>query len=347
MTRISILFIVLVLSQVNVYAQSISVTELESYLILQNTTAISNSVLKKGFSLLEEGNEYGQANMFIKEGRNGSEGFMFGASNELFTVGYMIASQYYKTYKEILKTPDLTYAYSGNGNVYFENDLMRVGFNDKEGIITLFVNIVNDKDTKNKNASKKVHFNNYKVKDLGSISIPDNLEIQSGLYKKFSESTSQTNSCYAFEILEDRVVFQQMGVNEFKKTNTYARIIIQTQISETEYYEELREPINITRDELYELNIALENEIKSAFCDNQKVLRWYGTEILKVNDYYAIMVSYIRQLENNPPVIVEYYRFPNNDRVHEITMSYRFEDEELWKPLFVKTKESLIINEIY
>lgn len=191
-------------------------------------------------------------------------------------------------------------------------------------------------------------FENYKIKDFGYISIPSNLELQSGIYKRFAENFQISIGTIDYEILDKRAVFQQKGVNSGEKTNTYARVIIKTFIDNFGDYEYLENATSPTQSELQELNSIFQSGTEDSFIGTPlTLLNWYGTEWVKINDFYALKVSYLRKLQGKPPVYVEIFRIQNNDRLHEVIMSFRQEDRNIWQPLYKKIRESIKVNIIH
>ena len=190
-------------------------------------------------------------------------------------------------------------------------------------------------------------FETYKVKDFGYISIPNNLELQSGIYKLHMETYLRQINPYDYEIPTNRAAFQQKGVNKGEKTNTYARVIVVTYVDLPGTYEKLNNVTPPTQPEIKELNSFFKSSIEESFMNTRlKLLNWYGTDWVKINSSYAIRYSYLRKLQGRPPVYVEVYGFLNNDRTHYITLSYRQEDKNLWQPLYKKILESIKINAI-
>jgi len=186
-------------------------------------------------------------------------------------------------------------------------------------------------------------FTIYKVKDMGYISIPDNLEVQSGLYKQLSEIIHLHMGTVKYETLENRIVFQQKGANIGSGTDTYARIILKTYSGRDGEYPRLNSNFKVSNAEITQLS----NDFKThGFNDLIKLITWYGIENVRLNEKYnGIKISYLRQAQNNPYVYVEIYQINNNDRLHEITLSYRQKDSAMWKPLYEKIKESITIIE--
>lgn len=191
--------------------------------------------------------------------------------------------------------------------------------------------------------SQVITFANYKLKDMGYVSIPSNLEVQSGLYKKLAESMQLSIGTITYEVLENRIVFQQKGVNIGEGKDTYARVIIRTEFGQTGDFPLLNSKAKLSAFELSEYSKEFKNQSFLNF--GNKLVTWYGIENITLNGKYnGFKISYVRQLGDKPPVYVELYQINNNDRVHSITLSYRLEDSSTWKPLFKKIAESILID---
>jgi len=183
----------------------------------------------------------------------------------------------------------------------------------------------------------------YKVKDLGYISIPNNMEIQSGLYKKIAESIHLSIGTVDYETLKNRVVFQQKGVNEGEGSGTYARIILKTYLDNIGDHPKINSNNKVSEKELNdfveEFKIGISKQ--TVF----KLISIYSIENVMLNGKYnGIKISYLRQSGNNPLVYVDLYEINNNDKMHEIILSYRDKDRNTWFPIYKKILENLIIN---
>lgn len=188
-------------------------------------------------------------------------------------------------------------------------------------------------------------FENYKILNVGYISIPNNMEIQSGNYKKLNDSVQkQISKKFGYEVSDDRVVFQQKGLNTLSQSafNSYARVILETEIGKPGDYEKLTTKVTSTEAELAEINNAVKLEISKTI----KLITWNGVSIVTINGRSALKISYVRQIGDNPSVWVDIYRFQNNDRMHSLTLSYRQTDVLVWKPLFAKILKSYTITSI-
>jgi len=180
------------------------------------------------------------------------------------------------------------------------------------------------------------------IESFGSITLPPEMEIQSGNYKNLNDKLKKIMG-----IESNSVVFQQNGLNEFNNDgfNTYARIMIKTDISPPETYPYINN-LNISKKELKDI----EKEIKQGIINslstmNMIITDWYPIQIGSIGNYAAIIIKYDRQLNNNPEVEVEQYMIFNNDRMHLLIFSNRIDDGYVWKPVFDKVKTSIDIIE--
>ncbi len=198
--------------------------------------------------------------------------------------------------------------------------------------------------------SQSTDFDNYRILEVGSISIPNNMEIQSGNYKKISEIyQKEISKKFGYEVSDNRVVFQQKGVNDLDKQAlaTYVRVILETDIGNFGDYEKLSTKLIATPQEISDISKEFKTQIQQSFAGTgMKLITWYGVSIVTINGRTALKISYLRQLNDKPFVLVNMYRFQNNDRLHTLTLSYRQSDEATWKPLLTKIANSFIITNI-
>ncbi len=196
--------------------------------------------------------------------------------------------------------------------------------------------------------AQTVAFTDYLLKDVGYVSIPNNLELQSGNYKKFAEVfQKEIGKKFGYEISSNRVVFQQKGQNNFDKGSTYARVMLETTYGNVGDYMINKDLKNLTATDISTFSSVLkEQNAKSLKAVGIKIIQWYGVSVTNINGSFCIKWSYLRQLKDNPPVYVESYQFHNNDKLHSLTLSYRKNDELVWKPLYQKLLASFTLTVI-
>lgn len=199
-------------------------------------------------------------------------------------------------------------------------------------------------------SSGQISSQNYLLKNIGYISIPNIMEVQSGNYKKLAEVyQKELGMKFGYEVSDNRIVFQQKGLNDGNKSAyaSYARIIIETVVGNFGDFEKLNTKLSASYSELDALNNQLKSQVEASFIGTGlKLINWYGAKIETINGMTALKISYLRQLNNNPFVLVSMYQFHNNDRMHQITLSYRQLDADIWKPAFSKVLTSFKITNI-
>lgn len=198
--------------------------------------------------------------------------------------------------------------------------------------------------------AQSIDFIKYNISEVGSILIPVNLELQSGIYRKNSENYQKdVKAKLGFDISGNRIVFQQKGLNEYgnKGFSTYVRVILETNIGSFGDYEKLTNNYTASSQELSEINKLVESQFqKELIAVGSKMKQWNGVSIVKINGLTALKISYLRQLNDNPIVAVDIFRFQNNDRIHSLTLSCRKSDELVWAPLFSKISNSFSITNV-
>ncbi len=191
---------------------------------------------------------------------------------------------------------------------------------------------------------------NYILKDVGYISIPAEMEIQKGNYKKLAEAyVTKMGKQFGFEIADKRIVFQQNGLNSGGQASftTYARVIIETFVGTAGDYDKLKTKINITALELKQTSDEIRAQTEREMLGTGlKIISWNGISITTVNGKPALKISFIRQLNDQPYVVVDIYIFQNNDRLHKLTLSYRQQDATVWQPLYADILKSFVITNI-
>jgi curved DNA-binding protein CbpA len=220
----------------------------------------------------------------------------------------------------------------------------------KKQVINEPIVIIHEEAIERDTFTDEKDYERYFISDVGSISISTKMELQDGIYKKLAEENQkQMAQKYKYELSDQRIVFQQKGLNNHteKSQNTYARVIIETQIGKFGDYQKLTENQTLSNEEYNLLNTQFKGELESGFQGTGlRLTKWNGIELVNVNSKPALKISYLRQLDDKPEVYVDIYRFQNNDRVHSVTLSYRLRDSTDWKPLYSKIINSFEISVI-
>lgn len=197
-------------------------------------------------------------------------------------------------------------------------------------------------------SQNNLKFNTFNLKGTGTISIPISLEKQDGEYKKLSEKVQKD---IGEEVTEDRVVFQKKGRNETlkDKSPSYEKLIFETHIGIKGDFKKINSIA--TTKELKDINDDSYNTFQSEMeiyktKINIKLLSWTKASNVKINNKNVIKLSYVRQINDNEPSVVDVYFYVNNDRYHKITTTYRLEKSKEWKPIFEKVINSFVITNI-
>lgn len=187
---------------------------------------------------------------------------------------------------------------------------------------------------------ERIHINN-----LGCFDLPPTMEVQKGKYKEGLDAEKQKLGINASQLTA-----QPKGLNEFGKTESgkYARVIVETTFGSAGDFEKLNFDISAYSAEyISELNSQFKQQIQQSFYSTGlKLVEWYPFRVEKINGMSCMHVSYKRQLLDKPAVLVHQYYFQNNDRMHHLTLSYRFSEAEYWKADFERILKSFRISDV-
>ena len=183
------------------------------------------------------------------------------------------------------------------------------------------------------------------IKNLGNFDLPPSMEVQKGKYKEFIDEQRKIKGFDATQLTA-----QQKGLNKFQKKSfeKYARVIIETAFGTKGDFEKLNFNItSYTQADISELNLIYKQQIQQSFIGTGlKLIEWYPIKIKKINSMSCIHMSYKRQLQDKPFVLVNIYQFHNNDRMHTLILSYRVSESTEWKPTFENILKSYRITNI-
>lgn len=183
------------------------------------------------------------------------------------------------------------------------------------------------------------------IRNVGYIDMPPNMEVQAGTYQEI-----MNNYYNRLEIDAPQLVFQQKGLNSNSVSSfqTYGRVLVETQIGNYGDFQPLSFNITtVTASEINEINLNFKQKTKSDLASiGHTMIEWYPLKVKKVNGLPCIHVSYKRQLGSNPIVLVNYYIFQNNDRMHALTLSYRISESGIWKTNFDRILTSFRITNV-
>jgi hypothetical protein len=183
------------------------------------------------------------------------------------------------------------------------------------------------------------------IKNVGNFDLPPTMAIQAGKYKQM-----QNEFYKRMEYDVPQLVAQQKGLNEFSKEGfeKYARIMVETTLGSVGDFEKINFNINqYTQADILELSSTYKQQIQQSFLGTGiKLIEWYPLKLEKVNGMSCIHISYKRQLQDKPFVLVHIYYFHNNDRMHSLTLSYRLSEVDYWKSDYATILKSFRITNI-
>jgi hypothetical protein len=181
------------------------------------------------------------------------------------------------------------------------------------------------------------------IKNIGSFDLPPTMEVQKGKYKEFVNEIKKIKGFDATQLTA-----QQKGLNEFSKEGfeKYARVMIETTFGSVGEFEKLNSSITqYTQADILDLSSTYKQQIQQTILGTGvKLIEWYPLKIEKVNGMFCIHISYRRQLQDNPLVLVHMYIFHNNDRIHTFTLSYRLSEVDYWKSDYATILKSFRIT---
>jgi hypothetical protein len=135
---------------------------------------------------------------------------------------------------------------------------------------------------------KDVTFEKITFTDIGTISIPSIMELQSGIYKDLSNSFSKELGLDS----SGTIIYQQKGLNSFSKpANTYARVMLKETRGRNSEFKTLNTKMSLTSKQLKTLDEYTKSEMEKQFVDTNlgmKLIKWFGVSLEKLNGNNAI-----------------------------------------------------------
>jgi hypothetical protein len=181
------------------------------------------------------------------------------------------------------------------------------------------------------------------IKNVGSFDLPPTMEVQKGKYKEFVDEIKKIKGFDATQLTA-----QQKGLNEFSKEGfeKYARVMVETTFGSVGDFEKLNFNITqYTQADILDLSSTYKQQMQQSFLGTGlKLIEWYPLKIEKLNGMSCIHISYRRQLQDKPLVLVHMYIFHNNDRMHTFTLSYRLSEVDYWKSDYATILKSFRIT---
>jgi len=194
------------------------------------------------------------------------------------------------------------------------------------------------------------------VEELGSFDLPPTMEIQEGLAKKITVISENIFNYPATDIIAQQKHYNKDVENVLsddfdvekgaigKGFETYARLMISTVSGAG--VKLFCESSPLTATDLILGNTEIKKQYEAEMVSlNLKIIRWLPIEFKKINGMCVLHISYIRSgFKSN--VKVDSYGFFNNDLQHNLTLSYRVNEENIWKKDFEKILNSFTITNV-
>jgi hypothetical protein len=202
------------------------------------------------------------------------------------------------------------------------------------------------------NGQVAVESQKFQIIDIGRITIPGAMELQSAEMQRDVDSAKRLFIPDSIlRISKEKAVFQQAGLNNTtpESLTTYARVIIAEILGSDGDFGRSIDVKNATNEEMQEVNNLFKSETEKQLKNGllgTKFISWYGVNRVQINGWMAIHFSYTRSVFDGLPVLVHVYRFHNNDRIYILTLSYRLQDEVRWKPVMNSIIHSFVITNI-
>lgn len=170
---------------------------------------------------------------------------------------------------------------------------------------------------------------NYIISNSFSISVPNTVELR----KVDDAYTQQVKDIewYGLKVNLNNVVFQQKGLatNQPEAYKTYCRIMIAVEKGNSGDYP--------SSSEYEDLDVETIRSFQNQAVQSAGAFKVIGTpnvKWIKIDNTYAIKIDYVRTgLEGHRTCVSTYYFF-NDDKMAQLTLSYRQADADKWEKDF-------------
>lgn len=179
------------------------------------------------------------------------------------------------------------------------------------------------------------------IPNIGSIDYPmDSMEEQNRAWRQSGQDLEKASGSPITP--DDTVIIQQQGLTR------YARIMIGEVLGTSGEFPKLTARNYVSQNELKDFTAQISRKLQNDFLKipGMKLLEVYPASLRDINGMQALTISYRRQLDSNPSVLVWEYRFMNNDRFVHVVMSYRQSEDNIWAPIFRDSLASFRINSL-
>jgi hypothetical protein len=183
----------------------------------------------------------------------------------------------------------------------------------------------------------------FNLEQVATIEVSTAMELQNKAYRQKAQSYYNKHNLV---LAPGRAVFQQVGVNELQKEALalYARIIHETKRGDYGDFPQVGVDPEISAQDLADINEDIKDQMMAPQPMDVKVTKWIGTDIVKLNGQYALHIAYVRRMDTKPLVRVDRYSFFNNNRLQNLTLSYRLSEAERWKPVLAYALDSYRVS---
>lgn len=188
-------------------------------------------------------------------------------------------------------------------------------------------------------AIKATEWQKYIVNGVFSFEVPNTIELRtdSDLY------TKDILKEFGYVINADKIVFQQKDLSVKDRRallNQYCRIIINYQKGEVNEYLSSNEDYFLTYEDIETIKSVIESDAAECLISIESIRYENKTQ------FSGIIAEYRRKgFGDNSPVKVQYHLIYNNDEMVTFILSYREQEEAIWKDDFKIIIESFSWNE--
>jgi hypothetical protein len=193
----------------------------------------------------------------------------------------------------------------------------------------------------------------YEIGDIGEIAIPPTLELRDessivtlyvdNIRDYVYERNYERKKVDITKLVKPQLTFQPQGMDNLDKTafSKYARVILKYQQGKKGDFYKWNEKFNFSSSELKEIDNYAKQQVRDEITmmgvlTVVKLIKWYPIEYVTINELSCMKISYTRQMENEPIVRVDKYRFFNSSEIVEFTVSYRMSESNIWASDFNK-----------
>lgn len=141
---------------------------------------------------------------------------------------------------------------------------------------------------------------------------------------------------------------QQRGLNEGadEGLDTYARIMVSCDVgSSGDYPVDGYDPELYTDDEIVEIDSALEEALRPQMdAAGIPIIDWYLIELGCLGSNSCLHISYSGVGDDDESTQVDLYSIPCDERIVDVTLSYRLSDAETWADNLTLAPQTLEID---